>query len=216
MERAFTEAETSDNWDGDTKVSFYVGYPTMLGSVVMKRQIILPSLLWISQRFTLVYLILILNLYSVSISFPLGKMIGTMQSKQTSFCQAGPVRLSVLLQVVQEGWNCVYPVRIGHTHLKQPYILREGIPPQCEHYQQSRPWASWTNWGPALPKAGPDCQCILTVHHILMECNHFANTRKATFGRRDVDFLKINLFFIKNIFNLFDIALLFTPCCYDL
>ena len=41
--------------------------------------------------------------------------------------------------------------RIGHTHLTHSYILRKDHPPQCEH-----------------------CHCILTVRHILVECNHFA------------------------------------------
>ena len=40
---------------------------------------------------------------------------------------------------------------IGHTHLTHSYILRKDPPPLCE-----------------------DCQCILTVCHILVECNHFA------------------------------------------
>ena len=53
--------------------------------------------------------------------------------------------------------------RIGHTHLTHSYILRKDPPPQCEH-----------------------CQCILTVRHILVECNHFARERKDIFGRRDV------------------------------
>ena len=30
------------------------------------------------------------------------------------------------------------------------------------------------------------CLCILTVRHILVECNHFAQERKDIFGRRDV------------------------------
>ena len=42
-------------------------------------------------------------------------------------------------------------------------ILKEDPPPQCGH-----------------------CQCILTVHHILLECNHLDQTRKDIFGRRDV------------------------------
>ena len=29
-------------------------------------------------------------------------------------------------------------------------------------------------------------QCILTVRHILVECNHLARERKDIFGRRDV------------------------------
>ena len=53
--------------------------------------------------------------------------------------------------------------RIGHTHLTHSYILRKDPPPQCEH-----------------------CQCILTVRHILVECNHFDQERKDIFGRRDV------------------------------
>ena len=59
--------------------------------------------------------------------------------------------------------SCVVPasvIHIGHTH---SYILRKDPPPQCEH-----------------------CQCILTVRHILVECNHFAQERKDIFGRRDV------------------------------
>ena len=40
---------------------------------------------------------------------------------------------------------------IGHTHLTHSYILRKDPPPPCEH-----------------------CQCILTVRHILVECNNFA------------------------------------------
>ena len=43
---------------------------------------------------------------------------------------------------------------IGHTHLTHSYILRKDPPPRCEHRQ-----------------------CILTVRHILMECNHFARER---------------------------------------
>ena len=53
--------------------------------------------------------------------------------------------------------------RIGHTHLTHSYILKKDPPPLCE-----------------------DCQCLLTVHHILVECNHFAQERKDIFGRRDV------------------------------
>ena len=52
---------------------------------------------------------------------------------------------------------------IGHTHLTHSYILRKDPPPLCEHYQ-----------------------CTLTVRHILVECNHFAQERKDIFGRRDV------------------------------
>ena len=53
--------------------------------------------------------------------------------------------------------------RIGHTHLTHSYILRKDPPPLCAH-----------------------CQCIVTVRHILVECNNFARERKDIFGRRDV------------------------------
>ena len=49
--------------------------------------------------------------------------------------------------------------RIGHTHLTHSYILKKDPPHQCEH-----------------------CQCILTVRHILVECNHLARTRNDIFG----------------------------------
>ena len=45
--------------------------------------------------------------------------------------------------------------RIGHRHLTHSYILRKDPPPQCEH-----------------------CQCILTVHHIVVECNNVSGERK--------------------------------------
>ena len=38
------------------------------------------------------------------------------------------------------------------------YILKKDLPPQCEH-----------------------CQCILTVRHILVECNHLPQTRNDIF-----------------------------------
>ena len=47
-----------------------------------------------------------------------------------------------------------------HTYLTHSYILKKDPPPQCEH-----------------------CQCILTVCHILVECNHLAQTRNNLFGR---------------------------------
>ena len=44
--------------------------------------------------------------------------------------------------------------RIGHTYMTHSYILKKDPPPQCEH-----------------------CHSILTVRHILAECNHLAQTR---------------------------------------
>ena len=37
-----------------------------------------------------------------------------------------------------------------------------------------------------IQQTGEHCQCILTVRHILVECNHFAQERKDVCGRRDV------------------------------
>ena len=50
--------------------------------------------------------------------------------------------------------------RIRHTYLTHSYILKKDPPPRCEH-----------------------CQCILTVRHILVECNRLARTRNDIFGR---------------------------------
>ena len=53
--------------------------------------------------------------------------------------------------------------RIGHTHLIHSYILKNDPPPQCKI-----------------------CQGILSVRHILVECNHFTEKRKDIFGGRVV------------------------------
>ena len=54
---------------------------------------------------------------------------------------------------------------IGHTHLTHSYILKKDHPPHCGH-----------------------CQCILTVRHILVECNHLTPTRNDIFGIIDSEF----------------------------
>ena len=58
------------------KTLFFVGYPAILALRAMKRQIQLPSLPWICLMPRLVYPIMILNIVSTNISFPLGKMTG--------------------------------------------------------------------------------------------------------------------------------------------
>ena len=92
-------------------------------------------------------------------------------------CSRGPVchaLIVCLLGSLLRDWQSSYRrrrkdevglcrARIGHTHLTHSYILRKDPPPQCEH-----------------------CQCILTVRHILVECNHFDQEMKYIFGRRDV------------------------------
>ena len=52
---------------------------------------------------------------------------------------------------------------LSHTNLTHSYILKKDPPPQSEH-----------------------CQCIQTVRHNLVECNHLAQTRKDIFNNRDV------------------------------
>ena len=59
--------------------------------------------------------------------------------------------------------SCIVPTHIGHTHPTHSYILKKDPPHLCEH-----------------------CQCILTVCHISVECNHIAQERKDIFGRSDV------------------------------
>ena len=89
MSPVFTVRETgaSLDWDGDTKVclfklcQFYVGYPAMLASVVMKRQTLLPSMTCSCHLLTLVYTIMILKHKITIIFFPLGNMIGMVLSR---------------------------------------------------------------------------------------------------------------------------------------
>ena len=135
-----------------------VGYPAILALGAMKRQTLLPSLLWICLMSRWMYPTQILNTLLTNIFFLLGKMVG-MVWLQTSFILSS--RSSYRRCRKDEVVLC--RARIGHTHLTHSYILRKAPPPQCEH-----------------------CQCILTVHHILVECNHFAQERKDIFGRRDV------------------------------
>ena len=59
--------------------------------------------------------------------------------------------------------SALSPASILSELLTHCYILGKDPPPECEH-----------------------CQCIWTVHHILVECNQFAEKRKDIFGKRDV------------------------------
>ena len=70
-------------------------------------------------------------------------------------------------------------VVLCHTYLTHSYILKKDLAPQCEH-----------------------CQCILTVCHILVECNHLARTRNDIFGRCGVmESLQFHNEFLKDILN---------------
>ena len=61
-----------------------------------------------------------------------------------------------------KGENTLCRARIGRTHLTHSYILND--PPLQREY----------------------CQCVLTVRHILVECNNFAEKRKDIFGGREL------------------------------
>ena len=103
-----------------------------------------------------------------------GERTTTKDKNSTSTSNLQQLTVLLLLKPVLGDWQSSYRrcrkdevvlchARIGHTHLTHSYILRKDPPPQCEH-----------------------CQCILTVRHILVECNHFAQERKDIFGKRDV------------------------------
>ena len=62
------------------KTLFFDGYPAKLALWAMKRQTLLPSLHWICLMPRFVYHIMILNIVSANIFFPLGKMIGMLRS----------------------------------------------------------------------------------------------------------------------------------------
>ena len=114
---------------------------------------------------TLVYTILILNIMLGNIFFPLGKTIEM-------------VRLRTIFILSSQSWEIGSPTgSAARMKLSCPmlatfiYILKKDPPPQCEL-----------------------CQCI-QVRHILVECNHLAQTRNNIFGRRDVANLHFLFFF---------------------
>ena len=79
---------------------------------------------------------------------------------------ASRVLLKRGLHMSKSGPDQIHNTNRCQTGLRTQSYLRfylKRTPPQCEH-----------------------CPCILTVRHILVECNHFAQERKDIFGRRDV------------------------------
>ena len=135
------------------KTLFFVGYPAILALGTMKGQTLLPRLLWICLISRLVYPILILFIILISIFFSFGKMIGMVRS-QTSFILpsqsweiGSPTGSAGRMKLSCRAFN-------GHTHLTHSYILRKDPPPLCEHHQ-----------------------CVLTVYHILVYCNHFGGVQ---------------------------------------
>ena len=82
----------------------------------------------------------------------------------------GKVRLRTSFILSSQPWEIGSPgwmdevvlcrTLVGHTYLIHSYILKKDPPPRCEH-----------------------CQCNLRVRHILVECNHLAQTRNDMFGR---------------------------------
>ena len=140
MSPSFTvyEAGTSLDRSVDTKVCiflllpikslYFVWYPAVLVLGAIKRQTLLPSLLWICLESRLGYSILVLNIMLTGILFPIGKMIGMVRSR-TRFLSVGPVLVD---------WRSSYRrcrkdevvlcrARIGHTHLTHSYILHLSV-----------------------------------------------------------------------------------------
>ena len=93
-------------------------------------------------------------------------------SSQTSFCQAGPGRLAVLLEAVQEGWNCL--VSCPHRSYSSDSFI---------HLEE---WSSTSVWA-------------LTVCHILVEGKHFVKKKKGNkFGKKIFRFHPtVNLLYLK-------------------
>ena len=166
MSPSFTvyEAGTFLDRDGDTKVCLFfilpimtllfVGDPAMLPLRAMKRQTLLPSLLWICLVSRLGYSTLTLNSILTNIFFPQDDWNGAVTNKLHS---VKPFLGNLQSSYRQCRKNEVVLCRahIGHTHLTHSYILKKDPPPQYEH-----------------------CQCILTMRHILVECNHFAEKKR--------------------------------------
>ena len=137
----------------------FVRYPAILALGVMKGQTRLPSLHRMCRIPRLLYPILILNIVSTTCQ---DDWNGAVANKLHSVKPIkGDRQFSYRRCRKDEVVLC--RARTGHTHLTHSYIIKKDPPPLCEH-----------------------CQCIQTVCHILVECNHFAQERKYIFGRRDV------------------------------
>ena len=97
-------------------VIVFVGYPAILALRAIKRQTLLPSLHWICLIPKLVYPIMILNIVSTYIFFPLGKMIGMVRSR-TSFIlssQSWEIGSSPTDGVGRMRLFCVVPASVIH------------------------------------------------------------------------------------------------------
>ena len=149
----------------------------------------LPSLLWICLMSRLVYPTLILYTILTNILFPLGKMIGMVRSLTSFILSSQSWEISSPPGCRQEE-IVLRRARIGHTHLTHSYILKKDPPPQCEQ-----------------------CQSILTVHHILVECSHFAKKKEEDiFGKRNVlesfsFHLTLNIFYLKEFYNKLNLCI---------
>ena len=129
----------------------FVGYPVMLALRAMKRQTLLPSLLWSCLVSRLVYLTLTLNTILTNILFPLGKMIGMVRWR-ISFILSSP------------SWEIGSPPTVNTGRMKLSCAVPASVIPMTHSYILSK---------------YPPPQCILTVQYILVECNHFAEKKKG-------------------------------------
>ena len=137
-------------------VILFVGYPAIpVLDVTKKADSAARSALELPHA-GLMYPILILNIVSTSMCFPLDKMVGMVRLRTNCI-------LSSRCRWCRKDDVVLCRAHIGHIHLTRSYILKKDSPPHCEH-----------------------CQFILTVRHILKECNHFAEKRKDIFRKRNV------------------------------
>ena len=111
---------------------FFVGYPAILALRAMKRQTLLPSLHWIFLLPRLVYSIVILNIVSANIFFPLGKMIGMVRSR-TSFIlssQSSEIGSPPTGGAGRMKLSCVVPASVIHIwpiHISWGKILHPSV-----------------------------------------------------------------------------------------
>ena len=102
----------------------FVAYQAISALEVMKRQTMLPSLLWICLVSRLVCPTLILNTILTNIFFPLGKMIGVVRSQTSFILSSRSWEIGTPSTVVQEGWTCL--VSCPHRSLSSdPFIHLE-------------------------------------------------------------------------------------------
>ena len=145
------------------KIIILIWIPAILVSEVMSLLMRLPNqpLIWVCQAQlwnALPLTCILMWLITVSIS---GRSSGTdvSQTNYTLSNLSSATVIWVVSVVKMLLFSGVRRLRIGHTRLTHSYLLNRQDQPECSH-----------------------CDCVLTVAHVLLGCNHYNMVRQRYFN----------------------------------